>query len=185
MVLLYALMTGLTINVGEIIRREILSSAMKPQGRLLFPCLIMSLYLEAGGAYNQAEESLKNKGVINKTTISRIMGKNFEDLPSGAAATSSDHPTPETNTSVPDVHSRLDHLAAVQQNMLGMLQHMETQQNTYWHYVQQCDSAFHAAWEGTFSAPIPHYPQFPDSILKPWSSSDGGGVNNEEPDDNT
>ena len=76
LVLLYAIVRGLPIDVGSIITKEIKDCAIKNHrtAALLFPSLI-SICVVSGVHFDAKDEHVKNNGVLTARTIERIAGE--------------------------------------------------------------------------------------------------------------
>lgn len=60
------------INMGEMIMEQFFACAMKKNGTLIFPCLIMELCLQQVIDYHPGEGLEKNPGSIDMNCILRL-----------------------------------------------------------------------------------------------------------------
>ena len=76
LILLYVIVRGLPIDVGNIIEKEIQDCAMKIHKAvaLLFPSLITSICVVSGVHLDAKDELVKNDGALTARTIERIAG---------------------------------------------------------------------------------------------------------------
>lgn len=90
LILLYAIVRGLAIDVGKVIQKEIRESALKKQktAALFFPSLITSICEAFGERIEEKFKRVKNEGAIIARIVERI------SVESVAAATP-EHPTIE------------------------------------------------------------------------------------------
>ena len=78
LILLYAILKGLPIDVGKIIWREIRECAVKKKHKtatLLFPSLITSICLVSEVKLSTKYESIKNEKAFTDRTVERIIGE--------------------------------------------------------------------------------------------------------------
>ena len=89
LVLLYAIVRGLPINVGSIIENEIRDCAVKNHkiADLLFPSLITSICVVSGVRLDAKDEHVKNDGAFTTRTIERVAGESAGTTIEPAAVT--------------------------------------------------------------------------------------------------
>ena len=77
LILLYAIVRGLPIDVESIIEKEIRDCAIKKPkvAALLFPSLITSICVVSGVRLDANDEHVKNDGALTTCTIERIAGE--------------------------------------------------------------------------------------------------------------
>ena len=77
LVLLYVLVRGLPIDVGNIIEKEIRDCDMKNHKAtaLLFPSAITSICVVSGVRLDAKDEHVKNDGTLTARTIERVVGE--------------------------------------------------------------------------------------------------------------
>ena len=75
--LLYAIVRGLSIDVGSIVAKEIRDCAVKNHkiADLLFPSLITSICVVSGVRLDAKDEHVKNDGAFTARTIERVAGE--------------------------------------------------------------------------------------------------------------
>lgn len=75
LLLLYAVMKGLTIAVGRVIEKEIRYYAVKKQkpAALLFPSLITGICKVFGVKIIVSDKRIKNEGALTAKTVKRIV----------------------------------------------------------------------------------------------------------------
>ena len=151
--LLYCLLAGLSINVGRLICRQITSCAKKKKGKLFFPSLITQLCIKAGVPTASAEDVLFERNDLDFTMGSQPR------VPSSVAGPSIVRPA-----------SSLASLIAQQQEILGRLVSLETQQHDYWKYAKQRDAALIKSLQRNFTKPTVPFPAFPSSVLEAWTA---------------
>ena len=82
LVLLYCILEGKKLNIGQLIQREIYTCAFKPNGGLFFPSLITELCLRSGLEISSSDEMLANTGAINTAAIKRFALPSTKLVPS-------------------------------------------------------------------------------------------------------
>ncbi|PON78020.1 hypothetical protein PanWU01x14_023740 [Parasponia andersonii] len=158
MLLLHSMLNGKSINVGRMIHSEIRACAAQKTGALFFPSLITRLCRNAPFLVN--EEKLHNTGEIDAIAVARITQEGPTEStqqPSSsrpAAASSS-----RTNGDV------LQQLKALEQR-LSQQEHTHKQQQQFWAYSKERDTALKKALQNNFTRPIPTFPAFPQEILQ-------------------
>ncbi|KAJ4717211.1 Retrovirus-related Pol polyprotein from transposon 17.6 [Melia azedarach] len=144
--LIYALLIGLSINIGRIILAEMRKCISKAAGQLYFPSTITMLCAQAGVIFGAGptEEVLSNKASINIHTINRLLRDTGTKYP-----TNRDPPltTPQ---------------AAESSHSSGLSNIFESHQR---------DQAIKRALQRNFTKPIPPFPDFPMDILDPWTAT--------------
>lgn len=148
LILLYAIVKGLVIDVGKDIEREIRDYAMKKQKyvALLFTSLIMGICEVSGVQFKDSDERIKNEGAIIVRTIERIAG-------ASAAAATPKHPA----TSRTEYTIRIENMfqalskaasacaqAQVEENkrFLTYLQHLEAQKHQFTFSIESKNADF-------------------------------------------
>lgn len=84
LVLLHCILKEKETNMGDMIKQEISTWAMKKMGNLIFPCLIIKLCLQQGIEYNPGEGMEKNSGPIGMNCI-LILFSNSEKIEASAS----------------------------------------------------------------------------------------------------
>ena len=152
--LLYCILAGKSINVGQLIRREILDCAKKSSGRLFFPALITQLCMKAGIQVGPSEELLHSRTDFDLVSIHRMQNHNAK-ADRGKAPMSDGPCTATTN-------------AMLLSFLYTRLEYHEQQQRAYFEYVKKRDAALIKSLQRNFTKPTVPFPQFPDDILKEW-----------------
>ena len=80
LVLLYVIVRGHPIDVSSIIAQEIRDCAFKTHriAALLFPSLVISIYVVSGVRLDARDEHVKNDGAFTARTIERVAGESAE-----------------------------------------------------------------------------------------------------------
>lgn len=165
LLLLFALMTGYTINVGNLIHQALQKRVTKAVGKLFFPTTITLLCRAAGVPIGDGppEELVSNKSKFSRANISKVMGESKgmsspdcspPRAPTGACSSNSDHHTA--------ILARFDKQDARQEVICERL-------NKFWHYTKQRNRVMEKAMLKNFTRPFPPFPSFPDDILGPWT----------------
>ena len=89
LVLLYVKVSGLPIDVGNIIAKEIRDCAVKTHrtAALLFPSLITSICVVSGVRLDARDDHVKNDGAFTTRTIERVTGESAGTTTEPAAET--------------------------------------------------------------------------------------------------
>ncbi|EXB53755.1 hypothetical protein L484_022412 [Morus notabilis] len=143
--LLYSILTGISVNIEEITIKEIKAcSAARKRGGLYFPSLITQLWLKANVPYHKDEAIVHNAGAISTLSISRISQGRAVNATKGEAArdgagssgqgtttTTSGTVSPEIAQSLRLLEQRMSLQEIQQYEIQGLLGHMEAQQRQY------------------------------------------------------
>lgn len=70
--LLFCILEGLNINVGNIMSKEIVAAVKKPNGNLFFPNLITRPCIKQGVEVEPHEDVLLDKGEMDIILVSRL-----------------------------------------------------------------------------------------------------------------
>ncbi|GMN21099.1 hypothetical protein TIFTF001_043242 [Ficus carica] len=155
--LLDSIISGRPIDVGKIIYQELCACANKKGGSLWFPFLITGLCSKSGVPMFDTEERLSSKGAIATIAIARIT---HIKLPGG----NQEHPPSD------DEEQGQASQATTSRNVATSSSRgpkMHAQQQQYWTYAKQRDSALKKSLHKNFTKPIFPFPAFPERVLEP------------------
>ncbi|KAJ4715184.1 DEAD-box ATP-dependent RNA helicase 56-like isoform X1 [Melia azedarach] len=166
--LIYALLIGLSINIGSIILAEMRKCISKAAGQLYFPSTITMLCAQAGVIFRvrPTKEVLSNKALISIHTINRLLRD-----------TGIKHPTNRAPPLTTPQAAKSNHSS----NFSGIFERLDKQDtrhallcdrlHKFWEYSHQRDQAIKRALQRNFTKPIPPLPNFPTDILSPWTAT--------------
>ncbi|PON62892.1 hypothetical protein PanWU01x14_135680 [Parasponia andersonii] len=133
--LLYSMLTGKSINVGQIIHREICAYAARKSGALFFPSLITRMCCNARAPYLVNEEKLHNTGEIDAIAVARIAqegpAEHSHRPSSSRPAAASSSSTSETLQQLKSLEQRISQQEVQQYQMMTMLQQIHQQQQQF------------------------------------------------------
>ncbi|PON42277.1 hypothetical protein PanWU01x14_283290 [Parasponia andersonii] len=165
------MLTGKSINVGQIIHREICAYAVRNSGALFFPSLITRMCCNARAPYLVNEEKLHNTGEIDAIAVARIAQ---EGPAEPSHRPSSSRPSAASNSSTPSetlqqlksLEQRISQQEVQQYQMMTLLQQIHQQQQQFWAYAKERDNASKKSLQKNFTKPIPSFPAFLEEILQ-------------------
>ncbi|PON59596.1 hypothetical protein PanWU01x14_158080 [Parasponia andersonii] len=171
MLLLYSMLTGKSINVGRMIHSEIRACAARKSGALFFPSLITQLCRNARAPFLVNEEKLHITGEIDAIAVARITQEGQTELtqqPSTSRPTvaSSSRANGDILQQLKALEQRLSQQEVQQYHMMSLLQHTHKQQQQFWAYSKERDTALKKALQNNFTRPIPTFPTFPQELLQ-------------------
>ncbi|KAJ4715373.1 Retrovirus-related Pol polyprotein from transposon 17.6 [Melia azedarach] len=180
--LIYALLIGLSINIGSIILAEMRKCISKAVGQLYFPSTINMLCAQAGVIFGAGltEEVLSNKSSISIHTINRLLRDTGIKYPVNRDPPLTTPQAAESSHSsdFSSIFERLDKQDTQHALLYNRL-------HKFWEYSHQSDQVIKRALWRNFTKPIPPFPDFPMDILGPWTAATSPkDVPSEEESDN-
>ena len=157
--LVYAIIMNLSIDVGKIVADEIVKCASKKVGRLFFPQLITMLCLEAAVPFDEEEERLEARNLMDYIETHRDGASSGKKRDSRAT-------------------DDMDQLLKQQEALLSWCENSEGSCKAYWSYVKKRDEEIHKALRTKSKNSA--FPSFPDEIFKEWSRKESSHAVEEE-----
>ena len=132
--LLYAIVRGLPIDVGNIIEKEITDCAVKNHkaAALLFPSLITSICVVSDVRLDAKVEHVKNDGGFTARTIERIAGESAGMTTKPAAVTGTRRAIGLKQT-----------IQALSTSITQCVKAQQRENNRFWSYLQHLDNQLH------------------------------------------
>ncbi|GMN61117.1 hypothetical protein TIFTF001_030205 [Ficus carica] len=163
-ILLFAVVTGRKINMGDVISEQIGVGAGRQSGGLWFPSLITSLCLAQGVEVSSEEEKLKSSGPITMTVITQILHdkpavageENPNSVPKACPPEHSNHTPSGAGSSFLQLEQRISQMEVMQYESLQMIR-------DFWKYERDKDLALQKYFRVN-SKRFHSFPQFPQHL---------------------
>ena len=153
LILLYVIVKGLPINVGNIIEKEIRDCAIKNHKAvaLIFHSLITNICVVSRVCLDAKDEYIKNDGVLTTFTIERIVGE-AAGVPSEPITVIGARRASGLEQRIEALNTSINQCAKTQQR----------ENNRFWSYLQYLDNQLHHFAVYMKS----NHRNFPDSLLQ-------------------
>lgn len=177
MALLHSIIVGRKIDVGSIIREEILACAQRDRSALIFPCLITRLCKSANVQIQEFDDWIPNKGPILLRTINRLMqdqGNEGAEQEQAKEEAPSSEPSPTANFSLAQLELRVSQVECAQYDIMESLQEMKRDQKEMWHYMHARDQALQKNLRMN-SKKFFSFPAFPEHLYRSQDEGPSGG----------
>ncbi|GMN66871.1 hypothetical protein TIFTF001_035931 [Ficus carica] len=163
-ILLFAIVVGRKINVGDVISEQISVCAGRQSGGLWFPSLITSLCLAQGVEISSEEEKLKATAPITMTVITRLLHdkpaiaaeENPSPVPGACPPEHSNHTSFGVGSSFLQLEQQISQMDVMQYESLQM-------KRDFWKYERHKDLAIQKHFRSN-SKRFQSFPQFPQHL---------------------
>ncbi|GMN32299.1 hypothetical protein TIFTF001_044672 [Ficus carica] len=163
-ILLFAIVMGRKINVGDVINEQIGVCAGRQSGGLWFPSLITSLCLAQGVEISSEEEKPKVAQPITMTVITRLLhdkpaiatAKNPSPVPEACPPEHSNRASFDAGSSLFQLEQRISQMEVMQYESLQMMR-------DFWKYERDKDLALQKHFRSN-SKRFQSFPKFPQHL---------------------